>query len=245
MNAMPIQSTSRNAQPRQRTVPATVVTGDVPGPYAQAALQHYFERGSREVIERNSWRTLSFVLSGVLILCGAGFWQLIPLKKVETALVSKDSTGRAQVEFAGSAWTPDADMRAAWLSDWTQGLTEVNAATWERSVAKITSLSIGTARDQIRDYLRQEGNQPAVLLKDMPAYVRDYRLLSVNTVTDNVILIRYTLTSRPGPGTPKKVEAFALTATLATLKPESRADAVANPTGLVVSNFNIAEDNLK
>lgn len=239
---MPIQPTSR---PRQRTAPSSVVTGDIPGPYAQAALQHYYERGGKEAIERNAWRTLSFILSGALILSGVGFWQLIPLKKVETALVSKDATGRAQVEFAGGTWTPDADMKAAWLGDWARGLTEVNSATWERSVARTTTLAIGTARDQIRDYLRQEGNQPAVLLKDKPLYVREFRLLSVNAVADNVILLRYTLTSRPAPGAPKKVEAFALTATLSTVKPETRADALANPTGLVVSNFNIAEDNLK
>ncbi|TAL72891.1 MAG: type IV secretion system protein [Burkholderiaceae bacterium] len=242
-----MQPTARKAkspQPRQRAAAAEVL-GDVPGPYAQAALQHYYERGSKEVIERNNWRTLSFVMAGALLLCAAAFWQLIPLKTVQTALVSEDSTGRAQVRFAGGNWTPDANMKAAWLADWTQALTEVNAATWERSIAKVTLLSIGTARDQIRDYLHSPGNQPAVLLKDKPTYVREFQLRSVNTISENVILIRYTLTSWPSPGSPKQVDAYALTATLATEKPESSADALANPTGLVVSNFNIAQDTMK
>ncbi len=244
---MPIQSTSRKVkpQPRHRSAPTEVVVGDVPGPYEQAALQHYYERGSKEVIERNNWRILSFVMAGALLLCGAAFWQLIPLHTVQTALVTKDSTGRAQVEFAGGTWTPDADMKAAWLSDWTQALTEVNSATWERSIAKVTLLSVGTARDQVRDYLNRPANQPALLLKDKPSYVREFQLRSVNAISDNVILIRYTLTSWPGPDSPKSVQAYALTATLATLKPETRADALANPTGLVVSNFNIAQDSLQ
>ncbi|WP_454909589.1 type IV secretion system protein [Variovorax gossypii] len=242
---MPIQSASRKAQPRQRAPASSVVTGDVPGPYEQAALQQYFERGSKPVLEGNKWRAIAFVLASALVLSGVGFWQLIPLKTVETALVSKDASNRAQVEFVGGTWTPDTDMKAAWLSDWAMALTEVNAATWERNVARVTSQAVGTARDQIRDYLRQEGNQPAVLLKEKPAYVREYKLLSVNNVASNVVLLRFTLTSRPGPGSPKAVGAFALTATLATVKPETRAQAVANPTGLVVSNFNIAEDTLK
>jgi type IV secretory pathway component VirB8 len=241
---MPIQSKPR-AEPRPRGGASAGALTDVPGPYEQAALKIYFERGSKEAVERNTWRAVTVVLACALGLCGLGFWQLIPLKTVETALVSKDSSGRAQVEFAGKAWTPDSEMKAAWLSDWVQALSEVNAATWERSVARAASLSVGTARDQIRDYLQREGNQPVLLLKDKPAYVREYKLTSVNNVNDNVLLLRFTLTSRPNPGANKITVAYAITATLTTVKPETRAQAIDNPSGLVVSNFNITEDNIK
>jgi hypothetical protein len=243
-----MQPASRKAPARQRpasNAAKAAVLGDVPGPYEEAALKHYFERGSLQVVERNNWRTLSTILAGALVMAGVGFWQLIPLKTVEIALVSKGSDGRAAVEFAGGTWTPDTDMKAAWLSDWGASLTEINAATWERGVARATTLAAGTGRDQIRDYLRQEGNQPAVLLKDQPAYVREFKLLSVNAVQDNVLLLRFSLTSRPKPGEKPRSAAFALTATLQTIKPETHAQALSNPTGLAVSNFSIAEDHLK
>ena len=188
-----------------------------PGPHYEAVVREYYARGSKEVAERNHWRIFAFLLVGALTAAGLGFWQLIPLKSVETVLVSKASNGTAVAESASSDWKPDQTMMRAFASAWVGLVVEINIATWQRSIERATYQTTGMAGDQLRDFLNKPANNPAILVKDAPSFVREYE-----------------------PGT--VVASYAMTLTLQRNKAQSKNDALVNPTGLVVSTFSVSEE---
>ena len=185
----------------------------------------------------------------VLVIAGleaAALVLVMPLKTVETIQINRDGQGRVAVANADAQrFTPDDGIKQAWIIDWVTDLTEINSATWQRSIERATTRSLGVGVDQIRDYLSRVENQPAQILNDKPAFVREFTRQSVNMIEPNVALVRYTLTSRGGQGSSKVVKSYALTATLATIKPETREDVLRNPTGLAVQSFNISEELAK
>ena len=224
----------------------SVVTGHIPGPMEQAAVQVYFERGSKPVLEKNLWRWAAFGSTATALMLGASIIILLPLKSIETIQINKGVEGRLIADSSDAKkFSPDDDSKAAWLSDWVSDLTEINAPTWQRNVERALSKTTSTAIDQAKDYLNRDENQPARLLYDRPEFVREFKRESINTLQPNVLLIRYTLTSRPSPGAPKTLKTFAMTVTLNYVKPKTREEVVRNPSGLVVQTFNISEESIK
>lgn len=235
-------SRKTTSQSPANSIGTRAALGDVPGPMAQAAVREYFERGSKEVADRNRWRLLCFSLVGAICCISLAMWQLIPLKTVDTVLVSKTSTGAVVAEMASSDWKPDRTMMAAFASQWVGSITEINIATWEKSVARATSQTVGVGRDQLRDFLGNPVNNPAILVKNSPTFVREYDPGTVNFVSDSVLLVRYRTTTRQRPGQEKKVLTYAMTLSLQRNKAVTVQDALFNPTGLVVSNFSVSEE---
>ena len=222
------------------------VAGHVPGPMEQAAVQTYFERGSKPILERNLWRWAAFGSSATSLLLITAIIILLPLKSIETIQINKGNEGRLVADSSDAKkFSVDDDSKAAWVSDWASDLTEINAPTWQRNVERALSKTASTAIDQAKDYLNRDENQPARLLHDRPEFVREFKRESINTLQPNVLLIRYTLTSRPNPGSPKSAKTFAMTVTLNYLKPKTREEVVRNPSGLVVQTFNISEESNK
>lgn len=215
----------------------------VPGPHEEAAVKQYFERGSREAIEASRWR-VGALIAGLAAVAEAGaLWSLFPLKTVETVALGKDQNNRMQVAGVAGQVNPDDDVKMAWCSDWVALLTEITPVTWERNINDAARKTVGVATDQVSTYLRRTSNNPALLLRENPNYVREYQRDTVNKVTKDVFLVRYRLTSRPRPGVTPEVKAFAMTITVAPVKPTSREDVFRNPSGLVATNFSLAEES--
>lgn len=240
-NQTPPASTPPDTNASKQGSPAGPLA-HAPGPHYEAVVREYYARGSKEVAERNHWRVFAFLLVGALTAAGLGFWQLIPLKSVETVLVSKASNGTAVAESASSDWKPDQTMMRAFASAWVGLVVEINIATWQRSIERATYQTTGMAGDQLRDFLNKPTNNPAILVKDAPSFVREYEPGTVNFVSDNVLLVRYKTTTRTTPGAEKVVASYAMTLTLQRNKAQSKNDALVNPTGLVVSTFSVSEE---
>lgn len=218
----------------------------MPGPIEQAAATVYFERGSLQSIEANRWRLIAISMMAVTAVLSVAIALMMPLKSVETIQINSDGAGRVAVVNANAQrFTADDGVKQAWIVDWVTDLTEINGATWQRSVERAGQRSLGVAVDQIKDYLSRADNQPAQILGEKPLYVREFTRQTVNMIDSNVALVRFTLTSRPGQGATKVVRSYVLTATLATVKPQTREDVLRNPTGLAVQNFNVAEEFTK
>lgn len=233
------QSKLKPVSPAQKAA----ILGTTPGPMEQAAARNYFERGSKQSVEAHRWRLISITLMTIAAMQAASIALMMPLKTVETIQIKSDAQGRVAVANADAQrFTPDDGVKQAWVIDWATDLTEINAATWQRSIGRATSRALGVGVDQIRDYLSKPENQPAQLLNEKPSYVREFSRQSVNMIDGNVALLRYSLISRSGPGAPKVVKSYVLTATLATVKQETREDVLRNPTGLAVQSFNISEE---
>lgn len=224
----------------------TAVTGRVPGPHEQAAAQLYFERGSKQAIDKNHWRMTAFGSLTSTVVLSVALVMLFPLKTVETIQINKDQNGRVTVQNVDAQrFSADEDVKLSWANDWVTSLTEISNATWQRNVERAASKSVGTAIDQVRDYLGKADNQPAQILFEKPSYVREFNRLSLNSLSPDVVLVRYTLTSRPIPGSPKVVKGYAMTITLASIKPKSRDEVLNNPSGLAVQSFSISEEVVK
>ena len=216
-----------------------------PGPSHEAAARAYYERGSAEKILANHWRTFSYVLVASLVAMSLAIWQMIPLKTVEVFVASRQEGGRLSSEEMSGNWAPDQDMVLYFLGEWTGNLVEVNLATWERTTARAIEFTGNTGVDLTRDFLRRPENNPAVLLKDNPNFVRNFELVSSNFLRDGSALIRYRTISRSGMGNASTVANFAITINYVRIKPTTRRQALANPSGLAVTSFNISEESAK
>lgn len=217
----------------------------VPGPYEEAALRRYYERGSKEAVERNHWRWGAMAAMLGSFLMGAANIALVMRSEVQVMQVSKGDGGALLVSGIAKRFSPDEESQAAWASDYAQVLTEVSPAIWQRNVSKILSLSNGVARDQAKAYLQQAGNNPAVLLDKLPNYVREFHRKSVNKVADNTYLVRYELINRPGPGVASESKAYAMTVTMAFTGHRTSEDVFNNPAGLSAQSFSLSDESIK
>jgi len=218
---------------------------NIPGEASQAAKKAYYERGSQPLVEMNNWRLLAFCAVGVAALLALSIVLILPLKSIEIVTVSKDENGRLDSNsIQQRRFVADDTVKLAWVNEWTADLVEINPSTWQRGVSRALAKTAGTATDQARDYLNAPTNQPAILLSKSPSYVREMQRQSINMLQPNVVLIRYTLTSRQGMGA-KETKAYAMTVNLGSIKQESIEQALSNPAGLAVSNFSVSEERVK
>lgn len=239
---MSIFSNSKGSKtPQQRSAVQGGLTR-VPGPFEEAATRKYFERGSKEAIESSRWRVGALIAGATALAQGGALWALMPLKTVETFAVGKDENNRMQVNGTGGKVTIDDEVKMVWCSDWVSELTEIAPVTWERNVNRAAKKTAGVAIDQVTAYLGRPGNNPAAMIRESPNYVREYQRDTVNKVTQDVFLVRFKLTSRPRPGATPEVRSYAMTISIAQIKPATREDVFRNPSGLVVTNFSLAEE---
>lgn len=216
-----------------------------PGPTKEATSRKYFERGSAEKLMGDKWRTMCFVLTVIIVVLAIAISQLIPLKTVEVYVASKQDSGRIIVEESTSNWVPDQDVVQYLLSEWVSNLVEVNAASWERTTARAVELTINAGTDQTRDFLRKPENNPALLINDSPTFVRTYERLSSNILKEGSSLIRFQTLSRDANNPAAKAATYAITINYIKIKPTTRKQAMANPTGLAIASFNISEESKK
>ncbi len=221
---------------------ATTGLNRQPGTHEAAVASEYFNRGSREAIEGARWRLAFFVAGGVAAMEGLALKALLPLKTVETVALSKDENSRMQIAGVAGQVSLDDDVKMAWCSDWVAQLTEITPITWERNINRAAGRTVGVATDQVSAYLRRSANNPALLLRDNPNYVREYERIAVNKITADVFLVRYRLTSRARPGAAPEIRSYAMTITVAQVKHSSREDVYRNPSGLVATTFSLAEE---
>lgn len=214
----------------------------VPGPMEEAAARVFFERGSGVAVEKGWWKASAIVSMLVAVALTAAVIVLVLQQDVHVMQVSKDPNGDLQVTGIASRFTADEDSQMAWASNFASELTEITPALWQRNVERVQSFAVGVATDQVKTYLQRAENNPPQLLNRYPLFVREYARRSVNKVADMTYLVRYELTTRPGPNIAPVAKAYAMTITLTSVGHNSRDDVFRNPSGLAVMNFSISED---
>lgn len=217
----------------------------VPGPMEQAATRLYFDRGSREGVEKTQWKVGALLSMLLNFLMGAALIILVQRSEVQVMEVSKGDGGALVVSGLAGRFTPDEEAQAAWASNYAQSLSEISPAIWRRNVNKVLSLSNGVAVDQAHAYLRVEENNPAILLDKRPHYVREFHRRSVNKVANNTWLVRYDLISRPGPGVIEDTRSYAMTVTMAFTGHRTKDDVFNNPAGLTAQSFSLSDESTK
>lgn len=217
----------------------------VAGSMQEAAVRVFFERGSKEAIERNRWAVVGILSLGVAILAISSAIALLVTQKVYVFQALKDTNGLIRISEAGEKFQADEDTQMAWASRWMSELTEVTPATWQRNVRSVQAKSVGVGADQVKAYLQQLDNNPAQLVHRFPTYVREYQRTSVNKVAPMTYLIRYELTSRPAAGVDPIRKSYAATITLTNIGHSTRDDVFSNPEGLATLNFSISDEASK
>lgn len=223
---------------RQRT------SDHVPGSMEQAAVQAYFERGSKQAVERNGWRTAALMSMGVAVIASSAFTVMALKNNIHVFQVAKADGGQLQVVASDSKFTAGEDTQMAWTSQWMGELTEVSPALWQRNISAVQGKVVGVAGDQVKSFLQRENNNPAALLAKQPAYIREYERRSVNKVGDMTYLVRFETISRPAPGVTVQRASYAATVTLVHIGHKTRDDVFRNPEGLAVSSFSVSEESV-
>lgn len=223
--------------PRQHHIP-----DHVPGPMEEAAVRSFFERGSKQAIEKNRWRVTALIAMTAVTVMAALTAVVASRQEVFVVQVAKDSSGELQVAGAARTFAPDEDSKMAWAVNYAQALTEITPAIWRRNVDRVVKMSSGVAVDQVRAYLERSDTNPAALLNKNNLYVREFHRKSVNKVADNTYLVRYDLVSRVAPSASASTRSFAITITLANIGYKTREDVFNNPAGLAALNFSLSED---
>jgi type IV secretion system protein VirB5 len=190
----------------------------------EAAVRMYFERGSKQSLEKNSWRMSSFIAATIALVSTAGMVTMAMRSNIEVFQVAKGDNGQVQVLSATSKFVADEDIQMAWASRFLSELVEVSPALWKRNLTLVQSKVVGTAADQVRSYLEKPENNPAGLLADKPGYVREF-------------------TSRPSPGSFPEKTTYAATINLVNVGHKTREDVFRNPEGLAVSGFSVSMES--
>lgn len=228
----------RNPKNSRRTMP-----DHVPGAIEKAAAEIYYERGSKEAVERNRWALVGILGIMLSVLMLIALISMIITQKIYVFQADKDPSGRLSMSEVTSSFKADEDTQMAWASNWAAHLTEITPALWQRNVKLVQSKAVGVSQDQIKAYLQQADNNPAQLVHRFPTYVREYKRGSVNKVAAMTYLIRYDLVSRPAAGVDPSRKSYVMTVTLTHIGHKSRDDVFSNPEGLAVTNFSISEES--
>lgn len=214
----------------------------VPGPMQEAAVRTFFERGSKQAIERNHWRLTAIVSLCSTLVIGILATVVLSQKEVLVMQVSKGSSGDLQAAGTAKVFAADDEAQMAWAISYAQILSEISPAIWRRNVDRVVRLSSGVAVDQVRTYLNRANTNPAALLQKDPLYVREFHRKSVNKVANGTYLVRYDLISRSAPNAASVTHSFAMTITVAQTEHKTREDVFFNPAGLVAMNFSISDE---
>lgn len=209
----------------------------------EAAVRAYYERGSAAAIQSGYWKLAAVTAVVLCLVIASALLVQVTRQEVYVMQVSKSPSGDLLVSGVASKFAADEDTQMAWASKFAAELTEITPAIWQRNVERIERNVVGVAVDQVKSYLRQSDNNPPQMLSRYPLFVREYKRISVNKVADMTYLVRYDLTSRPGPNIAPVVKSYAMSITLTNVGHKSRDDVFRNPEGLAALNFSISEDN--
>lgn len=230
---------AKNKQPKQQQ---QGIPDFAPSNLGSNTARTHFERGAQPMIERNRWFFVSMILAAGHVLHGFSYNQMLPLKQIEAYAVQKTEGGRLVVEESPiGRWSPDKDSLAYFVNQWASNVYDINRSTIDRTLKTSTSLVVGNAVGQLRD-LRYKEN-PMVLLRDNLDYTREYENKSINFIKDDVALLRFkTITRNNGA---VRENHYVMTVTFTLIKPKTREQLIANPAGLYITSFSVAEETTK
>jgi type IV secretory pathway component VirB8 len=230
----------KKSQPQSKN--SQTIPDFAPNQIAYDTTREYFESGAKPRIERNRWFLISTILAvALLILIWGVFFQLLPLKTVETFQVNRVDSGRLVVDGTPvGSWEPDNDSIAYFLNQWGNNVFDINQSTIVQTLTLASEITIGTAVDQLSE-LRQKDN-PLLLLKETPSLFRTYEFISVNFIKSDVALLRFKTITRAANRPPKEMT-YAMTISFVRVKPKTKIQVIKNPAGLFITNFNLTEES--
>ncbi|CAM2961165.1 type IV secretion system protein [Janthinobacterium lividum] len=227
-------------KPQQKNL-AGKVPDFAPGQIADDTARQHFESGARATIERNRWFLVSCGLTVALVVQGALFNYLFPMKSVETIQVTKEAGGRLVADgVAVGNWTPDKDSIGFFLNRWANSVYDVNRATIDGTTREASELVVGTAQAQLKE-LRIKDN-PFLALKNNANYSRTYEYKSINFIENDVAFLRFKTITRSNDQVTEMT--YAMSITFTRVKPTTREQLMRNPAGLFITSFNISEEAL-
>lgn len=224
--------------------PKTKAVSTTPGPLNQLTQKTYIERGSMQAVDKRMWQYVATFSLLAAMIEGIAIVSMLPLQKVNVVTVAKveNSGGRVITENASNAYKPDREAIGSFLNGWAENVFDINNAIWKRNIDRAAKIVSGTALDQLRTLVGRDDFNGVYLISQQPKYVRTYEAISINFIKDDVVLIRFKLTSRPMPGVAAEIKYYALTINYSTNKPRTEEEALWNPGGIYVTSFNLSQE---
>lgn len=215
-----------------------------PGPLIDAAKKSYFERGSLQSVNIMHWKYISGVLGALSLILASAILVMLPLKETVVVAVSKpeSGSGRLLTESSTSGFKADQQVISYFLNGFVENVFDINLSTWKRNIDRAATITTGTGLDQLRTLVQRPEFNGVRLLTENPNFVRTYQTTSVNYVKEDVLLIRFNLTSRSAPGVTPEEKSYAITINFVMVKPKTQEEALRNPGGIYVSSFNLSQE---
>lgn len=166
---------------------------------------------------------------------------LLPLKEKVPYFIETDQESGQVVrsDKTAKAFTPNNKNIAFHLREWANWCETIDIRlTEEAFLPKCFQMVRGRALEGIRQQIETD-EKYAEKLKNDPTYTRKFKYRSINFITKDVALLRYTLLEQGRADSKPKSTRYAMTITFAVLPEEdkSNADEFPNSFGLWVSNY--------
>lgn len=230
------QPTQRVESSRRPSVPPFT-----PGPPREAAVRKYFARGEMERITANRWFLATVFLSLLTLVNSVAWIVALPLKTIQTIVVHEESSGRQTPDLSGtSSYVPDHAAVEYFLSEFINNVYDINASTIDHNLALAGKMTVGEATDQLNALLHKVN--PYSKLHDNPQLRQTFNRLTANWLTDDTLIIRFTLTDIDAPGSTPKTTTWAMTLTFVRIPPTTLDQVKINPGGIYVKNFNVNQE---
>jgi type IV secretory pathway TrbF-like protein len=236
-----MKTSSQKSAQRPESSKRPSVPPFTPGPVREAAVRKYFARGEMERITANRW-FLATVFFAVLTLVNSVAWIVaLPFKTVQTIVVHEESSGRQTPDLTGtSSYIPDHAAVEYFLSEWINNVYDINASTIDNNLALAGKMTVGDATDQLNALLHKVN--PYSKLHDNPQMRQTFNRLTANWLTDDTLIIRFTLTELDAPGATPKITTWAMTITFVRIPPTTIEQVKINPGGIYVKSFNVNQE---
>lgn len=213
-----------------------------PGPVREAAAREYFARGEMERITGNRWFLVAAFLAVLHFMNGIAWIVFLPLKSIQTIVVRENSAGRQTADLAGSSsYVPDHAAIEYFLSGWINNIYDINASTLEGNLNLAGKMTVGNGTDQLTALVQKLN--PYSKLHTNPQMRQTFNRLTANWITDDTLIIRFTLTELLAPGSTPTVTTWAMTITYVRIPPTKIEQVKINPAGIYVKSFNVNQEH--
>lgn len=183
------------------------------------------------------------VLGAVLFAQGAAIVMMLPLKErvPYTIEVEADANGKPTgnvtvADRIAKKWEPSEANVRYFLARWAENLLSVDEYTKDRRLPASYALLKGQAIEDWKRYVQEQG-KPLELLAAKPDLRIRAQIISITFLSDKSAMIRVKLT---GPdGSEKRVQ---VNATYDFLPPATDEEVYANPMGLWITGFTVANE---
>lgn len=203
--------------------------------------EEIFDRITRVAVERNRAFFLNIILAISVLVLVSAIRYMLPLERTVPYTIVENIEGRYKADFSSfKTYKPEevvVERQARNLAKNLYTMLSYKDALENLDEAK-TSF-VGKAITQFVEWFQDD--QPTIRIKNYPDLTRTVEIKSSSMMPNNVVIVRFRTITSVGEEMPE-IRNLILTTKYIVSPRKSRAEALANPTGVFFEHFTIDTD---